>query len=143
MSYGGWELPPESTDHLCLVITASDERSSWTAGLIRVREGALRGRPNRDAKRQLSAASRERIRALWPAHGRRAENLFLHCDPRVRHAIFSARSRRGLPNGQARANGLFPPVHRRIIRRPQLAPEAPQDDFTKRALANAGAPSHR
>ena len=142
MSYGGWELPPESIDHLCLVITASDETSSWTAGLIRVREAALRGRPNRDAKRQLSAASRERIRALWPAHGRLAENLFLHCDPRVRHAIFSARSRRGLPTGQARTNELFRSVQRRIIRRAELATVAQQDDFMKRARGNGGARTH-
>jgi hypothetical protein len=139
MSYGGWELPPESVDHLCLVITASDESSSWTAGLIRVREAALRGRPNRDAKRQLSAASRERIRELWPAHGRLAENLFLHCDPRVRQRIFSARSRGGLHNGQARTNELFRSVQGRIIRRAELATVAQQDDFMKRARGNGGA----
>jgi hypothetical protein len=142
MSYGGWELPPESIDHLCLLITASDETSSWTAGLIRVRDAALRGRPNRDAKRQLSAASRERIRPLWPAHRRLAENLFLHCDPRVRQAIFNARSRRGLPTGQARTNELFRRVQRRIIRRAELATVAQQDDFMKRARGNGGARTH-
>ena len=139
MSYGGWELPPEAIDHLCLVITASDESSSWTAGLIRVREGALRDRSNRDAKRQLTAASRERVRVLWPAHGRLAENLFLHCDPRIRQRIFNARSRRGLPNGQARTNELFRLVQRRIIRRAELATVAQQDDFMKRARGNGGA----
>src|SRR5258707_15202068 len=116
MSYGGWEVPPEAIDHLCLVITASDESSLWTAGLIRVREGALRERSNRDAKRQLTAASRERVRGLWPAHGRLAENLFLHCDPRIRQRIFNARSRRGLANGQARTNELFRPEQPRTIR---------------------------
>ena len=77
MSYGGWELPPEAVGHLCLVLTADDASSSWTAGLIRVREPDLRGAANRDAKRQLTAASRARIRELWPAHGRLAGNLFL------------------------------------------------------------------
>src|SRR5713226_8073210 len=42
MSYGGWELPPEATGHLCLVITANDADSSWTAGLVRVRPTFLR-----------------------------------------------------------------------------------------------------
>src|SRR5271163_2917094 len=36
MTYGGWELPPEAIDHLCLVITANDAQSSWNAGLVRV-----------------------------------------------------------------------------------------------------------
>ncbi len=69
MSYGGWELPPEAVGHLCLVLTADDASGSWTAGLIRVREPDLRGSPNRDAKRQLTAISRDRIRELWPAPG--------------------------------------------------------------------------
>jgi Restriction endonuclease NaeI len=141
MSYGGWELPPEAVDHLCLVITASDESSSWSAGLVRVREPDLRGRPNRDAKRQLTASSRARIRPLWPAHGRLAENLFLHMDPRVRQRIFSARSRRGQRGGQARVNELFRRVQRRIIRRAELATVAQQDDFMKRARGNGGARS--
>jgi hypothetical protein len=142
MTYGGWELPPEAVDHLCLLITASDESSTWTAGLIRVRDGALRSRPNRDAKRQLTAASRERIRELWPAHGRLAPNLFQHCDPRTRQAIFGARSERGVPTGQARTNELFRLVQRRIIRRAELATVAQQDDFMKRARGNGGARTH-
>jgi hypothetical protein len=76
---------------------------------------------------------------LWPAHGRLAENLFLHCDPRIRQRIFNARSRRGLPNGQARTNELFRLVQRRIIRRAELATVAQQDDFMKRARGNGGA----
>jgi hypothetical protein len=79
MSYGGWELPPESIDHLCLVITATDQSSSWTAGLIRVREGALRGRPNRDAGPEIHRTRLPRcrvasVRCGWvsvPDHGRR------------------------------------------------------------------------
>ena len=32
MTYGGWELPPEAIYHICLLITANDQRSSWAAG---------------------------------------------------------------------------------------------------------------
>ncbi len=68
MTYGGWELPPEALGHICLLITANDATSTWTAGLLRVRESYLRGRSNRDAKnrsnrdakKQLAAASRGR-----------------------------------------------------------------------------------
>jgi hypothetical protein len=139
MTYGGWELPPEAIDHLCLVITASDAESKWAAGLLRVREPYLRGKPNRDAKRQLAAASRNKVKPLWLGHGRLAENLFLHMDPAEREAIFSARARHGTQHGQARTNQLFRSVQRRIIRRAELATVARQDDFMKRARGNGGA----
>jgi hypothetical protein len=139
MSYGGWELPPESIDHLCLVITASDANSSWTAGLLRVHESYLRGTPNRDAKRQLAAASRARVHQLWPAHGRLAQNLFLRLDEDTRQRIFSARAKRGMQHGQAKTNELFRTVQRRLIRRAELATVAQQDDFMKRARGNGGA----
>lgn len=139
MTYGGWELPPEAIEHLCLLITADDETSRWSAGLIRVRQEYLRGRPNRDSKRQLSAAGRSRIRQLWPQHGRLARNLFLHIDPRVREHVFSAKSRRGTQHGQARTNELFRSVQRQIIRRAEIATVAQQDDFMKRVRGNGGA----
>jgi Restriction endonuclease NaeI len=139
MTYGGWELPPEAIDHLCLLITASDEASSWSAGLIRVREEYLRDRRNRDSKRQLSAAARSRIRQLWPRHGHLAENIFLHMDPRDRERVFGAKARRGTQHGQAKTNELFRTVQRRIVRRAEVATVAQQDDFMKRARGNGGA----
>ncbi len=139
MSYGGWELPPEVIDRICLVITANDMSNSWSAGLIRVKESYLRARSNRDSKRQLAAASRSHIRQLWPAHGRLAENLFLHLDAAIRDRIFRAQSTRGLQHGQAKTNELFRLVQQRIIRRAELATVAQQDDFMKRARGNGGA----
>lgn len=139
MTYGGWELPPEAIDHICLLITANDVNSTWTAGLLRVRESYLRSRANRDAKRQLIAASRTEIRHLWPEHGQLAENLFLHIDPNARARILGARARRGTFHGQARTNELFRSVQHRIIRRAELATVAQQDDFMKRARGNGGA----
>ena len=142
MSYGGWELPPEVVDHLCLVITANDADSSWFAGLIRVKPSYLRARSNRDAKRQLTAASRANIRRLWPDHGHLAENLFIILDPGIRERIFSARAVRGNQHGQAKTNELFRLVQGRIIRRAELATVAQQDDFMKRARGNGGARTH-
>ena len=139
MNYGGWELPPEAVDHICLVITANDATSTWAAGLVRVREAYLRGKPNRDAKRQLAAASRVHVRQLWPGHGHLAENLFLHIDPAVRELIFGAKAKHGSLHGQARTNQLFRTVQHRIIRRAELATVAQQDDFMKRARGNGGA----
>lgn len=139
MNYGGWELPPEVVDHICLLITVSDASNSWTAGLIRIQESLLRTRSNRDAKRQLAVASYGRIRVLWPTHQKLAENLFLNIDPNVRDRIFSAHGRRGTQHGQARTNELFRLVQQRIIRRAELATVAQQDDFMKRARGNGGA----
>lgn len=139
MTYGGWELPPEAIDHLCLLVTADDETSTWSAGLIRVRDEYLRGKPNRDAKRQLSVAGRSHIRQLWPRHGSLDENLFLHMDPRIRERVFSAKGKRGKQHGQARTNELFRSVQRWIIRRAEVATVAQQDDFMKRARGNGGA----
>ena len=141
MTYGGWELPPEAIDHLCLLITANDEAGSWSAGLIRVREEYLRNRRNRDSKRQLSTAGRSHARQLWTQHGHLAENTFLHMDPRDRERIFSATARRGTQHGQAKTNELFRTVQRRIIRRAEVATVAQQDDFMKRARGNGGARS--
>jgi Restriction endonuclease NaeI len=142
MIFGGWELPPEAMGHICLLVTARDSDSTWAAGLLRIREALLRARTNRDAKRQLAAASRSGIRSLWPDHGRLEENLFLHIDPRVRDRIFGARNSLGQRNGQARTNELFRLVQHRIIRRAELATVAQQDDFMKRARGNGGARSH-
>jgi hypothetical protein len=139
MSYGGWELPPEVINHICLLITGNDLTSTWTAGLARIHEAYLRGRANRDAKRQLTAASRSNIRRLWPAHGRLAENLFLHLNPITRDRIFGSTAKHGSSHGQARTNELFRSVQRRIVRRPELATVAQQDDFMKRARGNGGA----
>jgi Restriction endonuclease NaeI len=139
MNYGGWELPPEAMDHVCLLITASDQRSSWYAGLIRVRESLLRARSNRDAKRQLSASSHTYIRELWSDNRKLAENLFLGLDADIRNRIFGAKANRGNQHGQARVNELFRLVQHRIIRRAELATVAQQDDFMKRARGNGGA----
>ncbi|MDQ2812855.1 MAG: restriction endonuclease [Actinomycetota bacterium] len=139
MSYGGWELPPEAIDHICLLVTANDQRSSWHAGLIRVKEPLLRARSNRDAKRQLSASSHAYIRELWPDHRKLAENLFLSLSAESRDKIFRAKANHGNQHGQARVNELFRLVQRRIIRRAELATVAQQDDFMKRARGNGGA----
>lgn len=139
MKYGGWELPPEAMDHVCLLVTANDKQSSWAAGLIRVRESLLRAGSNRDAKRQLSASSYACIRKLWPDNRRLAENLFLNLDADIRNRIFNARANRGNQHGQARVNELFRLVQHRIIRRAELATVAQQDDFMKRARGNGGA----
>lgn len=139
MTYGGWTLPPEVIGHLALVVTSDDAKASWRAGIVRVDTEWLNLGRNRDAKATLSKAGRDRIRWLWPDHGRLAPNLFLELDDETRNRIFDARAKRGDRHGQARTNELFRSVHSRIIRRAELATVAQQDDFMKRARSTGGA----
>lgn len=140
MTQGAWMLPPEAVRHICLVLWANDQQSAWSAGLVRVDPAHL-GPPNRDLKRRLTLEGRLQVMALWPDHGRLAQNLLLHLDSSTRDRIFAARARHGVRHGQARVNELFRSVHGQIVRRAILATVAQQDDFMKRARGNGGARS--
>ncbi|NLU61371.1 restriction endonuclease [Rhodococcus sp. HNM0563] len=133
MRSGGWTLPPEVIGHVALLITADDSKAAWRAGIVRVETEHLNVGRNRDQKGTLSAAGRNRIRWLWPAHGRLAPNLFLNLDAGTRDRIFSARAPWGSHHGQARTNELFRSVQGQIIRRAEVATVAQQDDSMKRA----------
>ncbi|MFD6273518.1 NaeI family type II restriction endonuclease [Nocardia asteroides] len=139
MKPGEWTLPPEVVGRIALVVTANDQQSVWSAGLVRVRSEYLRSGRNRDQKSSLTAAARSHITWLWGNQNLLAKNLFLHLDSADRDRIFAARSQRGNQHGQARVNELFRSVHRRVIRRAELATVAQQDDFMKRARSNGGA----
>jgi restriction endonuclease NaeI len=134
-----WSLPPEVVGHVALLVTASDDKSAWRAGLLRVERELLNAGRNRDGKATLAVRGRERIRWLWPNHGQLPPNLFLHIAAPVRERIFGARNRIGRPSGQARVNELFRSVQHRIVRRAELATVAQQDDFMKRAREDGGA----
>ena len=127
MSYGGWELPPEAVGQLCLLLTANDAARTWSAGLLRIRADDLRGKPNRDAKRQLTAASRGRIRRLWrgpprresvPCAGSRRQGPDLQLPV---PSAASSMARRGRTSCSAACSGgssggpSWPPWHSRMI----------------------------
>jgi hypothetical protein len=134
----GWMLPPEVLGHIALLITANEEAATWRAGLLRITPDLLRDSNNRDIKKQLVAAKRDRIVWLWDDHGRLPPNLFYQLDESTRDAIFNAKARRGNRHGQARLNELFRRVQGRIIRRAEVATVAMQDDFMKRARDSGG-----
>jgi hypothetical protein len=133
-----WEIPPEAIGHLCLVIWASDRKSRWAAGLVRISPEILRTSVNRDGKRKLAEAGRARIRWLEQS-GQLAENVLLGLPAGQRDAIFGARSARGSQHGQQRVNELFRQIQGRIITRTVLETVAQQDDSMKRARGNGGA----
>lgn len=126
MRFGGWMIPTEAIGELCVCITADDEASSFSVGLIRVGMDNLRASTNKDSKRQLSPTGRESM--TWLARGARLlENLLLHLEDVTRDAILD----RSL-SGQRRINELFHRVQERIIRREVVLTVAQQDDGPKR-----------
>jgi Restriction endonuclease NaeI len=130
---GGWELPPESIGHLCLVLSSSDDEAIWSAGLIRVEEILLRGGAgNRDMKRRLTDEGESRILWLFE-RAPLPPNLFLELDDDARERIFTARTRNHPTSGQARLKELFRTVQGEIVRRAVVCTVAMQDDSMKRA----------
>jgi hypothetical protein len=129
---GGWMIPPEAEDRLLLLVQASDEDGTWSAGLIRASREYLREAGNRDLKRALNDTGRGAIEWL-SVDTPLPENALLRLPERDVAAIF------GWPKGQQRVNELFRRAVGRRINRTVVATVARQDDPMKRVRENGGA----
>lgn len=126
MRSGGWMIPTEAVGELCLCLTADDQHSTFSVGLIRASQESLRSGQNKDSKKQFSPSGLENMR--WLAHqARLPENLLLHIEDSTRAAILDPSL-----SGQRRINELFHRVQERIIRREVVLTVAQQDDGPKR-----------
>jgi hypothetical protein len=129
---GGWMIPNEAHGQLCLVVTADDSKSTWSAGVVRASIESLNLGRNRDAKATLSARGRQRI--YWFAHNAELPpNVLLSLPAADIEGIFAPKS------GQARINELFRRAQRRRISRGVVATVAQQSDYMKRIRGNGGA----
>ena len=129
---GGWMIPPEAAGHLLLLVQASDEEGTWSAGLVRALPDYLAEAGNRDLKRALNDAGREAI--AWLARGAPLpENALLRLSERDTAAIF------GCATGQAAVNELFRRALGQRISRAVVATVARQDDYMKRVRGGGGA----
>ena len=137
-SQGEWMFPPESWNHICLVVWASDKDNAWSAGLVRVDGNQLMA-ANRDNKRRLASQGKMAVVQLWPNGAALPENLLLNMAPDARDRIFRARAKRGNQHGQARVNQLFREVQGVLVNRVVIATVAQQDDFMKRVRGDGGA----
>ena len=119
---GGWMIPPEADGKLMLLVQASDEDGTWSAGLLRAAEANLRPASNRDGKRALS--ERGRAAVCW-LHARATlqENALIRLPGRDVDAIFAR------PSGQQRVNELFRRAQRMRVSRTVVATVAMQDDY--------------
>lgn len=130
---GGWMIPPETHDHLCLLVWAEDSQSpAWSMGLVRASENYLNTGDNRDAKATLNEAGRNAINWLHK-DAPLPPNVLLQLDPAVVDQIFRQKS------GQKRINELFRSTFGMRVGRAVIATVAQQDDYMKRVRANGGA----
>lgn len=122
---GGWMLPPEAVGELCMVITASDQRSRFSVGLVRASEELLNSGQNRDAKRTLSLAGRAAI--AWLHHDATLPpNTLLHMSEEDVSAVFAA------GGGTARVSELFRRTVGGVVSRSAVETVASQLDVTRR-----------
>lgn len=124
-SMGGWMLPPEAVGELCMVITASDQLSWFSVGVVRASEHLLNSGQNRDAKRTLSALGRASI--VWlQKEAELPPNTLLHMPEEDLAAVFSA------GKGTSRVSELFRRSVGQIVGRAAVATVASQLDVTRR-----------
>ena len=129
---GGWMIPPEAEGKLLLLVQASDEDGTWSAGLLRAAGENLRPAGNRDGKRALGERGRAAVRWLH-ARAPLQENALIRLPERDVAAIFA------LPSGQQRVNELFRRAQRIRVSRTVVATVARQDDYMKRVRGGGGA----
>jgi hypothetical protein len=129
---GGWMIPPEADGKLLLLVQASDEDGTWSAGLLRATSENLSHAGNRDGKRMLNDRGRAAVRWLH-ARAPLQENALIRLPERDVAAIFA------LPSGQQRVNELFRRAQRITVSRTVVATVAMQDDYMKRVRGGGGA----
>lgn len=122
---GNWMIPTEAMKHICLVMAANDEKSSFKVGLVRITEEILTGGKNKDGKRQISSAGKKAITWICES-GELRENILLGLTGEKRKLIFAE------PAGQRRVDQLFRLAQGRVIDRNTVETVAKQLDAPKR-----------
>ena len=131
---GGWMIPREAREQLCLVLWATDRRSKWSMGVVRATAEHLRPTSNRDQKTNLNERGREAM-SLLHSNADLPDNLLLQLPQETVDRIFAPTS------GAARVRELFRLVQETPISRVVVATVGKQDDYMKRIRGNGGARS--
>lgn len=130
--FGGWMIPTEAHDELCLVLTADDQRSTWSMGIIRAKPDWLNLGENRDKKVQIKAVHRDAHTTWLYKNEPLSPNVLLHLPDADRAEVFSQKS------GQRRLDELFRRARGVRISRGVVATVAQQSDYMKRVRGNGG-----
>jgi hypothetical protein len=131
---GGWMIPPESMGHLCLLVSADDQESQWSLGLVRIEDAILSKSGNRDAKKSITAVGRNKIQWVF-RDATLPPNILLQLPRQTVDQIMD------LPNGQRRIDEIFRVAQGRRIGRGVIATLGQQDDYMKRVRDNGGSRS--
>ncbi|MFE3935994.1 NaeI family type II restriction endonuclease [Streptomyces goshikiensis] len=125
-----WVIAPDDVGTVCLLVTADDQRSRWSLGLIRIEpEHLIREVSNRDRKRMLSAAGRQA--ALWIFQDAPLpENTLLHLPEDLRESVITSATSGG--SSSSRISGLFKLVQGRLINHTALCTIAMRQDAGRR-----------
>jgi len=130
-SMWGWMIPPESMGHLCLLVHADDLKSKWNLGIVRIEESILSQGGNRDAKRSIIAAGRNRIVWIFE-EASLPPNILLQLPRLIVDELMA------LPSGQQRIDRIFQIAQHMRIGRGVIATLGQQDDYMKRVRGNGG-----
>lgn len=128
---GGWMIPPEAIEQLCILIKVNEVDAICDFGLVRARAEYLRSGANRDAKTSFSASGRDNIWWMAYAFGY-TPNFWSLTDEVDRAALMAG-------GGTRRIATLFERFQEVPISRVQIEAIAAQDDFMKRIRRNSGA----
>ncbi|MBP2437972.1 hypothetical protein J3A68_000060 [Paenibacillus sp. PvP052] len=120
-----WTIPLEADGHICLLISADDNKSVFQAGCLRISSEVLNTGKNRDSKRSINAEGRDLITWLV-SNGTLPSNSLLKLDPEVIKRVYSKKS------GQERINELFRSCPGIIFNGAAIESVAMQKDSSKR-----------
>lgn len=129
---GGWMIPLEAFDELCILIHVRESSAVCNFGIARARQEYLRSSSNRDRKTGFTAAGRKNI--WWMAKDfRYTPNFWSMISEIDRTQIMQA------GGGTQKIAALFERCIGMGISRVQIEAVAGQDDFMKRVRRNSGA----
>lgn len=107
---GDWMIPTEAIGHLCLLIAANDNTSTFSVGLLRTIPDVLTVGSNQDKKKTVSSAGKKKI--VWLLHKEPLpRNFLLDVDANLRAQILAP------PSASRRLRSLFTLVTGQIIPR--------------------------
>lgn len=131
---GAWMIPNEAMGHLCLVLWADDQQSIWSVGVVRISDDILTRGGNRDSKRTITAAGRERIQWIF-RDAQLPPNILLQLPRDIVENVMA------LPSGQKRIDQIFRIAQCQRIGRGVIATLGQQEDYMKRVRGNGGSRS--
>jgi hypothetical protein len=129
---GGWMIPTEAVDELCLLLKGDEVGGTFSVGLVRCTADRLNLGANKDGKRTLSKVGRVAIRWLVKEGGLPASFLAT-LDAETREAVLVQ------PAGQARVREFFKRVTRRPVPREVIPTLAVQEDPMRRVRQDKSA----